>query len=93
MKLEINDPVWIKPERYNLFQKFLVRLINDERDLPFVYLCLKMTFVVIPFSILMFVPGVYRWWIALPFLVWNIVAWLGPFILMMHNTSHRPLFK
>ena len=60
--LNLTDPVWVKPERYNRFQHFLVGLINDERDLPFVYLCLKLTFVVIPFSILMFVPGVYRWW-------------------------------
>lgn len=93
MELKISDPVWVKPERYNFFQKFLVGLINDPRDLPFVYLCLKMTFIVIPFSVLMFVPGVYRWWIAVPFLVLNIAWWLGPFVLMMHNTSHRPLFK
>ena len=92
-ELKLTDPIWVKPERYDRFQTFLVGLIHDERDLPFVYLCLKLTFIVIPFSILMFVPGVFRWWIAVPFLVWNIVIYLGPFILMMHNTSHRPLFK
>jgi hypothetical protein len=34
----------------------------------------------------------FRWWLAAAHLV-LVVYFLGPFILMLHNTSHRRLFK
>ncbi len=93
MELQITDPVYVQPEKRNAIERFFLRFIRDERDLPFVWLCLKITFIVIPFSIIMFIPGMYRWWLAVPFMAWNLGTGLGPFILMMHNTSHRKFFK
>jgi fatty acid desaturase len=42
---------------------------------------------------LLFVPGIFRWWLAVAYLaIWGIF-FLGPFTLCLHNVSHRPLFK
>ncbi len=93
MPIKITDPVFVKPSHYNFLQTFFLRFIRDERDLPFINLCLKTLLIVIPFSVAMFIPGVFRWWLALPFMAWNLITGLGPFILMLHNTSHRKFFK
>ncbi len=91
--IKIDDPVFIPNQRHNFFQRQLLKLIRDERDLPFVILCLKITFIVIPIAVYLFIPGRFNWWIAIIFLLANIIIGLGPFILMLHNTSHRKLFK
>lgn len=91
MQLTITDPVYTPKTEYNFIDRFFIKLIRDERDLPFIHLCLRILFFVIPVSILLFFY--FRWWIAVPFLLFNIATGLGPFILMLHNTSHRKLFK
>lgn len=91
MQLTITDPVFIPRSDYNLFERFFIKLIRDERDLPFIKLCLRILLFVIPVSILLFFY--FSWWVAVPFLLFNIATGLGPFILMLHNTSHRKLFK
>ena len=93
MQLTITDPVFVQPAKYNFIQRFFLRFIRDERDLPFVYICLKTTLLVFPFSVAMFWPSLFRWWLAVPFMVWHLATGLGPFILMLHNTSHRKFFK
>jgi fatty acid desaturase len=35
----------------------------------------------------------FNWWLAVPYLGLVLGYFLGPYILMLHNTSHRPLFK
>ena len=51
-----------------------------------------MTVVFGPLAVVMFVPGYFRWWMA-P-IYWALYLWfLGPFVLMLHNTTHRVLFK
>jgi fatty acid desaturase len=91
--ININDPVFTPNQSRNFFQKGLLKLIKDERDLPFIYLCLKITFLVIPVGVYLFIPGCFNWWIASALLVANMVIGLGPYLLMLHNTSHRQLFK
>jgi len=93
ISLNIKDPVFDPGQSRNFFQKRILNLIRDERDLPFIILCLKITFIVIPVAIYLFIPGCFRWWIAIIFLATNMVMGLGPFLLMLHNTSHRKLFK
>ena len=68
-------------------------LINDPRDKPFVVLSLMATLIVLPFAAALFVPGVFRWWLALVYLAVNFLGFLDRFILMLHNTSHRQLFQ
>jgi len=67
--------------------------MNDERDLPFVYLCVKLILLVFPVAIYLYIPGNFNWWIAIAYYVIQLIFFAGPFILMLHNTSHRPFFK
>jgi hypothetical protein len=70
-----------------------LRAINDPRDLPFVWLSVWATLIVIPFAVALYVPGVFTWWLGLIYLAVNGLVFLDRYILMLHNTSHRPLFK
>jgi fatty acid desaturase len=89
---ELRDPVGAQPlDRPNALQRLGLRLINDPRDLRFLSLALLATLTVLPAAVCLYVPGWFRGWLAVPYLAW--VLWLtGPFILVLHNTSHRPLF-
>ncbi len=68
------------------------RLLNDPRDLPFVSLMLQCLAIAVAGVALFFVEH-YFWLLAAIYLtVW--AAWvLDRFILMLHCTSHRPLFR
>jgi len=92
---EIIDPVSVaKPA--NGMDRFFVSLLRDERDLPFVYLTLKITFVLIPLAVLLYIPSIplWLWWIAaIAYQYFNNVAFKGPYGLMMHCTCHRAFFK
>lgn len=91
MQLNLTDPVFVPKEQYNFVERFFLKLIRDERDLPFVWLSLRILLIIIPLSVLMFFY--FRWWIAVPLMVLNLATGLGPYILMLHNTSHRKLYK
>lgn len=51
------------------------------------------TLLVIPFAAYLFLPGRFTWWLAAIYVVLATGIFLDRFILMLHNTSHRPLFK
>ena len=91
MELKITDPVFIERNDYSFFEKIFLKLVRDERDLSFIKLSLRILLVVIPISVVQFFY--FSWWIAVSVLLLNIATGLGPFILMLHNTSHRKLFK
>ena len=75
-----------------LYDNFALDFIRDPRDLPFVDLILKITFLVIPYALyLLMHPHLSGWWI-LPYYA-LAGFFLGPYILMLHNTSHRPFWK
>ena len=90
--LLIHDPRYQPKERPHLLDRALLAMIKDPRDLPFAYFCLQATVLLIPFAILLFVPGVFRWWLGAIYLVLNVFFFMDRFILMLHNTSHRRLF-
>jgi fatty acid desaturase len=75
------------------FDAWIAGFINDPRDVPFVRLALMTTFVTIPFAIALFLPHVFSWPLAAAYVLMNGVLFLDRFILMLHNTSHRPLFR
>jgi fatty acid desaturase len=92
---KITDTIFIKKELSGLDKYFLTK-IRDERDLPFIYLVLKITFTLVPSAILLYLPlltGIFWWSLAALHLIMCIVVFLGPYTLMLHNTSHRPFFK
>ncbi len=90
--IKINDPIYFN-KQLNSFELFVGKFINDLRDLPFIFLCLKITFIVIPFALCFFLWSSFPWWLALIYYVMNFAFFQGPFILMLHLTSHRPFFK
>lgn len=91
----ISDPVF-SARQYTAIDKFCLKHIRDERDLPFVYLTLKITFILIPLGVMLYLPFIqgWTWWmIAAMYFIFNNFVFKGPFGLMLHCTSHRPLFK
>lgn len=92
----ITDPVYVKPTEFSAADKFFLKYIRDERDLPFVHLTLKITFTLIPLAALLYMPFIqgWVWWtIALVYAYLNNITYKGPFGLMLHCTSHRAFFK
>jgi len=88
----ITDPVPATARSSRPISALFGPLVRDERDLPFVRLSLLLTVTVIPLAVAMFLPGVFRWWMAPVY--WALFFWfVGPFVLMLHCTSHRVLFK
>lgn len=76
----------------SLFDRALLSLINDERDLPFVHLilgCLGCA----SLGVGLFFSGRYFAYLAPAYLLFWALVFLDRFILMLHCTSHRPLFK
>lgn len=91
----ITDPVFIKPLKYNAADRFFLKIIRDERDLPFIYLTLKISFTLLPLGILLYMPFIqgWAWWaIAIAYAYLNNFIFKGPFGLMLHCTSHRIFF-
>ena len=66
-------------------------LVRDERDLVFVRLAVVLSALFIPLAVAIVVSDELRWWLV-PIHWIGIVWYLGPFVLMLHNTSHRFLF-
>ncbi len=91
----INDPTYTE-SHLSFFDRFFKRFIRDERDLPFIYLSLKLTFTIIPLGLLLFTQLFQGWiWFGLAIVDLILVSlyFLGPYTLMLHNTSHRKFLK
>jgi fatty acid desaturase len=92
----INDPVFNSSINYSALDRFWLRFIRDERDLPFVYLTINITITLVPLAVLMYLPFItgWMWWlVAAVYFYFNNFVFKGPFGLMLHCTSHRPWFK
>ena len=90
MDVVLRDPTY-RP-RAPAFERFAERFVHDRRDVPFLELMAFLTVTVIPTGLVLFVPGLFRWWLAAVHLG-LVVYFMGPFVLMLHNTSHRRLFR
>ncbi len=92
----VNDPVFVKKNHRSLLERFFLSYLNDERDIPMIWLCLVITFTVIPFAICLFAyhPEGWEWYSAAAIYIALVVGYfMGPYVLMLHNTSHRRLFR
>ncbi len=90
----ITDPVYVERE-YSWVDRQFLKLINDKRDLPFIYLILKITFIVFPIAFLLYtslLPN-WAWWLVAVFYQAVNFYFRAPFGLMMHCISHRHFFK
>jgi len=94
-EIKIIDPEFTRPLKYNFLDRFLLNLINDERDLPFVHLILKIGLTLIPLAVILYLPimPVIWWPLALIYIGYNLLALNGPYTLALHCTSHRACFK
>lgn len=68
-----------------------VRLINDERDLPFLQLMVRAALWFVPAVTLIYLH--YRWWMTPLYLAVTLGYFFPPFTLMLHCSSHRLLFR
>lgn len=91
--LVVTDPTYRPREHSGLIDRIGLALINDKRDLPFIKLMMAISAIVIPFAVCLYIPGLFSWWLVPVYLFLVLGVFLGPYILMLHNTSHRPLFK
>src|SRR5882724_13531657 len=92
----ITDPVYISKEKFSQFEKFWLRFMNDQRDLPFIHLLTAIHILVIPVAILLYTPALqgWYWWLAyIPYFYISQMYFKGRFGLMLHCISHRKLFK
>lgn len=90
------DPLYVKNENPTALDRFFLRFLRDERDLPFPYMTLKVAFLMVPLAVLLYMPFVTGWlWalIAVVYFYLNNVTFKGPFGLMMHCSTHRALYK
>jgi len=88
----VTDSGYEPKAAYNALDRFLLRLINDPRDLPFMHFVIEASVVIVPLAFALYFSAV-PWIVAALYLPLNILFYMDRFILMLHNTSHRPLFR
>ncbi len=91
----ITDPVYNNAS-LTVTDRFFSKYIRDKRDLPFIFLTLKITFTLIPLAVILYLPSINIWlWlaVAIAYQYVNNFVFKGPFGLMLHCTSHRAFFK
>lgn len=91
--ITLSDPTFEPKERRSALERVFLGLISDERDLPFVWLALQMTVVLLPLAALIFAFPEYALYAAIPYWLVVFLVFLDRYMLMLHNTSHRRLFK
>jgi fatty acid desaturase len=92
----LTDPVFVPKKKYNAFDRFWLRIMNDKRDLPFIYLLAKIHVLVFPVAVLLFTPVLQGWWwwaVAIPYFYVSQFYFKGRFGLMLHCICHRKAFK
>lgn len=68
-------------------------LLLDERDEPALHLLCNVLFTTVPAAVLLHAFRVQSHWIGLAYFVVNYVLFLQRFLLTLHYTEHRKLFK
>jgi len=90
----ITDPVYVE-KTLTPADVFFMRFIKDKRDLPFVYLIIRICVVLLPLAALIYTnvfTGILWWVLVIAYQVINFL-FRAPWGLMIHSISHRPLFK
>jgi len=93
ISITLTDPVYHEQKSVNGLSKFFASLLNDSRNVPFVYFMLLVMLTTIPFAVVLFIPGMFNWWLAIPYFLYNVIFLMGTFILMQHNVAHNALFR
>ena len=88
----LTDPTYRADRPSSALDRFFQSLINDPRDVPFLHFIIRANLIVLPCAIYLFLPGRFSWWLFVPYEA-LVIFFMGPFVLMLHNTCHRPLFR
>lgn len=91
IEIAITDPMEPPVDASRGLAALAMRFIRDPRDLPFLRLSGLLTVVMFPFAAYLYLR--FSWWLALPYLALLFGVFLAPYTLMLHNTSHRKLFR
>ena len=92
----ITDPVYIHKEEFSRYEKFWLKYMNDERDLPFIHLLTLICLTILPIAVILFTPLLkgWIWWaVAIPYFYFAQFYFKGRFGLMFHCLCHRKTFK
>ncbi len=92
----ITDPQYVPKSSYTPYERFWMRILRSERDLPFIHLLTQIHLVVIPWAILFFTPlfqGPVWWLLYIPYAYVSQSYFKGRFGLLFHCISHRSIFK
>lgn len=73
--------------------KWWARALNDPRDIVFINLGLQMTLTLWPMAFALYFVKPFSWLWAAGYWIFLFVFFLDRYILMLHCTSHRPLFN
>lgn len=91
--ISLSDPTFVPKAERNGFERLWLSLISDERDLPFIWLSLQMSLTILPAAAFIFAFPQYAMYAAIPYWILVFLGFLDRYMLMLHNTSHRRLFK
>jgi len=91
--LRVTDPTEETLAEPNFLERWAQPWVLDRRDLPFITLMVTASGVLMPFAALLFWPGQFRWWLGLVYLLVLFFGFIDRYTLMLHNSSHRTLFK
>jgi len=93
----ITDPGRDEAVKPHPLSRWATNMVRDERDLPFIQLLTEIVLLQVPLAITLFVwnlsAGSLPWWMGLAYLLVNALVFIDRYTLMLHNTSHRRLFK
>jgi len=92
----LTDAVYIPAERLSAFERWLMRFINDPRDLPFARLICRLHLAVLLPAIILYLdllPNAAWWFVAIAYFYVSQFYFKGRFGLMLHCICHRKLFK
>jgi hypothetical protein len=78
---------------FSFLDPYIIPLINDGRDKIMVYLILNILLITVPLATLVFLVKPFSTLLAIVYLVINYVCFLQRFILMLHFSEHKRLFK
>lgn len=87
------DPMHTPAGPQNWFEQWLAGRLLDVRDLHFTRVTTRITLVVLPIAFVLFLlPSAWTLALAPFYLGALLIGFGGPYLLMLHAVSHRPLY-
>ena len=93
---QLTDKTYTVKTNPNRFDSFWLKRMRDPRDLPFIYLTMKLLAIVFPCVVIMYGCAQIPWLFWPTAGIYTLLITMknkSPFGLMLHCTSHRPWFK